>query len=436
MTWKKKLQLNHLSIRISMKKFISLLLTFNLFLFHSFLSAQQNYTQYVEPMIGTGGHGHTFPGATVPFGMVQLSPDTRIDGSWDGCSGYHNSDSVIYGFSHTHLSGTGCSDYGDIMIMPMMGASSWDNKIYSSKFSHKNEKASPGFYSVKLDDDNIDVADIPAIIQGIEYSCQQGLIDYFVHHNQPGKASWLLSSNFKGSGNWLRCCGGSFYGRYEILPREFVNALRMRLLLGVVSPPSLISSQLSCHCRTVFSADSGLFHLIDCKEAESFTKTRHNNVRDALFDFLRSVCPSAQLTKEPILQASDLTMVRPDIQFNIGNTVQYIDVMVTDPAAESHRHLNTHTDPDVTASAGEQMKRASYARRLPSLAKESLVPFVVEATGRLGPAATLFLKQVSGGHHDSAITTLTCQIGALVTRYNSQAIGALSKLVSVNNLHN
>ena len=108
-------------------------------------------------MIGTGGHGHTFPGATVPFGMVQLSPDTRVDGSWDGCSGYHYSDSIIYGFSHTHLSGTGCSDYGDIMLMPMMGVPSFDNKIYSSKFSHKNEKASAGSYSVKLDDDNIDV---------------------------------------------------------------------------------------------------------------------------------------------------------------------------------------------------------------------------------------------------------------------------------------
>ncbi|MET3539227.1 GH92 family glycosyl hydrolase [Chryseobacterium limigenitum] len=117
----------------------------------------QNYSQYVNPFIGTGGHGHTFPGAIVPFGMVQLSPDTRVDGSWDGCSGYHYSDSVIYGFSHTHLNGTGVSDYGDIMLMPTMGNPSLDNKEYSSKFSHKNEKASAGFYSVKLDKNNIDV---------------------------------------------------------------------------------------------------------------------------------------------------------------------------------------------------------------------------------------------------------------------------------------
>lgn len=117
----------------------------------------QSHSQYVNPFIGTGGHGHTFPGSTVPFGMVQLSPDTRIDGSWDGCSGYHYSDSVIYGFSHTHLNGTGVSDYGDIMLMPTMGAPSLNNKDYSSKFLHKNEKATAGFYSVKLDKNNIDV---------------------------------------------------------------------------------------------------------------------------------------------------------------------------------------------------------------------------------------------------------------------------------------
>ena len=117
----------------------------------------QNYSQYVNPMIGTGGHGHTFPGAIVSFGMVQLSPDTRIDGSWDGCSGYHYSDSVIYGFSHTHLNGTGVSDYGDIMLMPGMGNPGLNPKDYSSKFSHKNEKAAAGFYSVKLDKNNIDV---------------------------------------------------------------------------------------------------------------------------------------------------------------------------------------------------------------------------------------------------------------------------------------
>lgn len=110
--------------------------------------------QYVDPMIGTGGHGHTYPGAVLPHGMVQLSPDTRLEG-WDGCSGYHYSDDYIYGFTHTHLSGTGCSDYGDILLMPMGGTPSPDNKVYGSKFSHANERASAGYYAVRLDDENI-----------------------------------------------------------------------------------------------------------------------------------------------------------------------------------------------------------------------------------------------------------------------------------------
>ena len=123
----------------------------------SIISQAQDYAKHVNPFIGTGGHGHTFPGATVPYGMVQLSPDTRIDGSWDGCSGYNYSDNLIYGFSHTHLNGTGVSDYGDIMLMPTVGINTLDSKLYSSKFQHKNEKASAGFYSVHLDKYNIDV---------------------------------------------------------------------------------------------------------------------------------------------------------------------------------------------------------------------------------------------------------------------------------------
>lgn len=131
---------------------------YSLLLFHlSFVIchsafSQQDYTQYVNPFIGTGGHGHTFPGATVPFGMVQLSPDTRIDGSWDGCSGYHYSDNKIYGFSHTHLSGTGCSDYGDIMLMPQtVYTKVISPKFYGTTFKHENEKAEAGYYEVKLD---------------------------------------------------------------------------------------------------------------------------------------------------------------------------------------------------------------------------------------------------------------------------------------------
>jgi len=127
-----------------MKKYVLILL------FPLQLMGQTNYTQYVDPFIGTGGHGHTYPGATVPFGMVQLSPDTRLKG-WDGCSGYHYSDTKIYGFSHTHLSGTGASDYGDVLLMPTVGKVKFSNKAYASEFRKENEKASAGYYSVFLD---------------------------------------------------------------------------------------------------------------------------------------------------------------------------------------------------------------------------------------------------------------------------------------------
>jgi predicted alpha-1,2-mannosidase len=114
----------------------------------------QTLTEYVNPFIGTGGHGHTFPGATAPFGMVQVSPDTRLTG-WDGCSGYHYTDSIIYGFSHTHLSGTGVSDYGDILLMPGVGLPLLRDYAYKSRFRKENESASPGYYRVLLDDPGI-----------------------------------------------------------------------------------------------------------------------------------------------------------------------------------------------------------------------------------------------------------------------------------------
>ncbi len=126
----------------------------------SIAKKDKNLISYVNPFIGTGGHGHTYPGATMPFGMMQLSPDTRLDG-WDGCSGYHYSDSYIYGFSHTHLSGTGVSDYGDILLMPtndvIFNNGADGKKGYRAHFSHDNEVAEPGYYKVHLDSTEIDV---------------------------------------------------------------------------------------------------------------------------------------------------------------------------------------------------------------------------------------------------------------------------------------
>jgi len=118
-------------------------------------------TKFVDPFIGTGGHGHTYPGATVPFGMLQVSPDNGIS-KWDWCSGYHYSDSIVIGFSHLHLSGTGIGDLNDIRIMPVnkkvdltAPVSSRDDLPYKSSYSHNEEVSEPGYYNVILKDHNI-----------------------------------------------------------------------------------------------------------------------------------------------------------------------------------------------------------------------------------------------------------------------------------------
>jgi len=118
---------------------------------------KESVLDYVDPFIGTGFHGHTYPGASVPFGAVQLSPDTRRN-NWDACSGYHYSDSTIIGFSHTHLSGTGVADLGDILFRPTSKEfiPSEDGYIFEfTPFSHKDEKASPGYYSVNLREEGV-----------------------------------------------------------------------------------------------------------------------------------------------------------------------------------------------------------------------------------------------------------------------------------------
>ncbi len=114
----------------------------------------------VDPMIGTGPDGHTYPGATVPFGMVQLSPDTWIGDfrhSYSHAAGYRYEDPTIQGFSHTHFSGAGHSDLGDVLVMPIAGAVALDpgdpdhaGSGYRSRFSHDTEQAEPGYYAVTL----------------------------------------------------------------------------------------------------------------------------------------------------------------------------------------------------------------------------------------------------------------------------------------------
>ena len=112
---------------------------------------ETTYTQFVDPFIGSGGHGHVFVGANVPVGFVQLGPSQLTQG-WDWCSGYHYSDSVLVGFSHLHLSGTGCGDLGDIVFLPVT-----DKTQRTDLFNHNQEMAEPGYYSVHTEQADVQV---------------------------------------------------------------------------------------------------------------------------------------------------------------------------------------------------------------------------------------------------------------------------------------
>jgi len=221
------------------------LLLISCFLFFTYsLSAQRkrDYTQFVDPFIGTGGHGHTYPGASLPFGMVQLSPDTRLEG-WDGSSGYHYTDSVVYGFSHTHLSGTGIPDYCDILFMPTTGDPQFKNNEYSSPFKKKNETASPGYYKTLLDKYNIGVeltATTRAGMHRYTYpSTQQANIIIDLQHRDQVINSWIEVVNdqeirgFRESKSWAKDQYVYFYAKFSKPFKTYDIAVNDRLQPGI-----------------------------------------------------------------------------------------------------------------------------------------------------------------------------------------------------------
>lgn len=169
---------------------------------------------FVNPFVGTDAHGHTFPGAVYPFGMIQLSPDTRPNpGDWDGCSGYHYSDSIIYGFSHTHLSGTGCDDWCDILLTP--GGK-------PSRFSHKREKASPGYYEVYLEDTKVQAklaAGRRSAIHEYKFSGPASLSIDLSHRDHLDDYSLNVSGNtcygYRTSSSWARGQKVYFYMEFS-----------------------------------------------------------------------------------------------------------------------------------------------------------------------------------------------------------------------------
>lgn len=194
------------------------------FTFSSSAQHKKDYTSFVNPFIGTGGHGHTYPGAVVPFGMVQLSPDTRLAG-WDGCSGYYYTDTVVYGFSHTHLSGTGIADYCDVLFMPTVGEPQFKNADYLSGFKKKNEVATPGYYKTHLDKYNVDVELTATTRAGVHRynfpSTHEANIIIDLLHRDQVLDSWIEVVNdhelrgFRRSKSWAADQSVYFYAKFS-----------------------------------------------------------------------------------------------------------------------------------------------------------------------------------------------------------------------------
>ncbi|HSN59887.1 MAG TPA: GH92 family glycosyl hydrolase, partial [Ferruginibacter sp.] len=227
-----------------------------------------DFTSMVNPFIGTGGHGHTYPGASMPFGMMQLSPDTRLEG-WDGCSGYHYSDSMIYGFSHTHLSGTGIADYCDILLMPFTGDVQWKNSGYASPFSHKSEKASPGFYEVLLDKHNIKASLTTSVRSGMHQyrfpaNTTEGkiLLD-LKHRDEVLESSFEVVNDYEVKGmrrskSWASNQVVYFYIKFEKPIKEYGIAENDVLQKG-------LKSTTGKNIKTYFSFDLGTGKTIQLK---------------------------------------------------------------------------------------------------------------------------------------------------------------------------
>jgi predicted alpha-1,2-mannosidase len=234
---------------------------FCLFLF-ACQTSEKPLHQMVNPFIGTGGHGHTYPGAVAPFGMVQLSPDTRLEG-WDGCGGYHYSDDYIYGFSHTHLSGTGIPDYADFLFSPLSGELTFNNgadgnRGYGSKFVHEKEFANAGFYKVHLDDYGIDVKLTSTQRAGFHhYTFSEGVdakIVIDLHHRDKLTnynleiVDSLTVRGFRYSEEWAKDQRVHFYAKFSqpIINQTFSNdSIVVGLSFGILTSPLKIKVGIS-----------------------------------------------------------------------------------------------------------------------------------------------------------------------------------------------
>ena len=232
-----------------------------LLIFTSCNDGIKKYHKLVNPFIGTGGHGHTYPGVSAPFGMVQLSPDTRVVG-WDACSGYHYSDSTILGFSHTHLSGTGAADYGDILLTP-----GYQGSPTPLAFNHNNENAWAGYYEVRLNNGisaKLTSTDRVGIHQYEFANDSTGYITINLEHgigpDNPTATDWLASSpneisGYRFSSGWAKDQRLYFVAQFSIDPEiKSMTTDSTKVILSFNSEPGVTMVKVGLSAVSVENA--------------------------------------------------------------------------------------------------------------------------------------------------------------------------------------
>jgi predicted alpha-1,2-mannosidase len=333
-------------------------------------------TRFVNVFIGTGGHGHTYPGASVPFGMVQLSPDTYNEG-WDWCSGYHYSDASIMGFSHTHLSGTGVGDMLDVLLMPGTGPDKLNpgprenaSAGYRSSFSHKDETATPGYYSVLLRDYGIKAELTATERAGIhKYTFPASDTSHFIvdldhtYLTAPGAQPKVLSSELKVVGNDTivggRRVGDWAVGRYIYFAMKFSKPFRDAQLVSAgkslaASVHEAQGTSLKCllHYRTaageVIYVKTGLSGV----SIEGALKNLDSEIKDWNFEGVRAAAHAAwsrELAKLTIETANQThqrifytslyhTMLAPTLYDDVDGKYRGMDLAIHQAPPGQHNY--------------------------------------------------------------------------------------------------
>jgi hypothetical protein len=261
-----------------------------------------------------------------------------------------------------------------------------------------------------------------AIILAFHKRVAQNLhLKLFSQENKRAEAAWLVSSQYKNSGRWLAGRNNIFYGKFGLLGDDFLEALRLRLLLPPILDDDLEINPRKCGCGHICSATKP-FHLLDCGLSRAYVTGRHNKIRDLLFQFIKDCLPEGSVIQKEIpFQVTTTTMITADIQYETNNNIHYIDVAVANPSSQSYLNMGSASTADVASKHKEQAKSRHYEVLGNAVQTGRFIPFALEATGRLGPAAVRFIERMAGLRSDLK-NRLIDQINVVMAHFNGQLI--------------